>query len=419
MGALLNELEKEEYWESTYIRMMNKESFNINQKAEIISLYENKYHREVITQIKEGRFNWGICEKLALNKIGTTKKRIVYIYSIKDRYILGGLYRAFSHYFKGEISSNVFSYKKGVRTVSAIEYLMDDSELMKKAGVKLDISSYFNSVSREYLTKMINELTEGEPEIRKVLDGLLFDDRVMYRGKEIVEYKSLIAGTAFSSFLANYCLKDIDTFVADKLNLTYARYSDDIILFADTVKELEDGIEFIGNKLAESGLKINESKYEWFEPGDTITFLGLQLTDRKIDVAPNSAKKFKKKIKHACVYGRREIEINGKDPYKVAIKVLKRFNYRVYKCYIQDESKFGWAYYAFRYINCTDTIRELDFYLKDRIRQMITGKNNSANITKVSNEKLKELGYVSLCEMYSKFKFDFDMYCDTVDLMRT
>ncbi len=48
---------------------------------------------------------------------------------------------------------------------------------------------------------------------------------------------------------------------------------------------------------------------------------------------------------------------------------------------------------------------------------MITGKNNSANIRKVSNDLLEELGYVSLCGMYLKFKEDFDMYCDTVDLI--
>lgn len=48
---------------------------------------------------------------------------------------------------------------------------------------------------------------------------------------------------------------------------------------------------------------------------------------------------------------------------------------------------------------------------------MITNKNNSANIRKVSNEKLKELGYVSLVEMLIKFRTDFDYYCDAVDLI--
>ncbi len=31
---------------------------------------------------------------------------IVYIYPLRDRYLLGGLYRVFSHYFSDKISSN-------------------------------------------------------------------------------------------------------------------------------------------------------------------------------------------------------------------------------------------------------------------------------------------------------------------------
>lgn len=105
--------------------------------------------------------------------------------------------------------------------------------------------------------------------------------------------------------------------------------------------DLRRGIARISDKLAEVGLTINESKYEWSTPGDEITYLGLKIQSDKIDISKHSAMKFKKKIKNACVQGRKEIEIERKDPYKVAKKILKRYNHRVYKCYIQDESKFG------------------------------------------------------------------------------
>lgn len=284
---------------------------------------------------------------------------------------------------------------------------MSDKDIFNKYGVKLDISAYFNSVSETYLRKILDELMVGEDELKRVLHDLFFDNTVIYKGRLIQEFKSLIPGTSLSSFFANFCLKDLDNYIVNKLGITYARYSDDIIFFADTIEELKVGLQKVSEKLAELGLKINENKYEWFKPGDEITYLGLKIQGDKIDISKNSAKKFKKKIKHACVLGRNEIEFEGKDPYKVARKILKRYNHRVYKCYIQDKSKFGWAYYAFRYINTMDTIRELDFYLKDRIRQLITGKNNASNIKKVPDEKLKELGYVSLCEMYIKFKKRF------------
>lgn len=418
MRSIVEELRNRVYWDITYNRMMEKDNLSTSQKITLMEIYNDTYIEEVINKIVNKEYKWSICEKQLLNKFGTTKKRVVYIYDIEDRYLLGVLYRCFSNYFKESISNNVFSYKHKVKTVTAIEYLMSDNQLPNKYGLKLDISSYFNSVSEEYLHKVVDELTVDEPEVRHLIETLLFDKRVMFRGKEIEEYKALIAGTAFSSFLANYCLKDIDNFITEKLHITYARYSDDIICFADTLEELNVGLEVIKEQLDSIGLKINTSKYEWFQPGEEVTFLGLKLHGKTIDVSENSVKKFKRKIRYSCRYGRNQIETKGIDPYKMAKRIISRYNYRIYKCYIQDASKFGWAYYAFRYINTTDSIRQLDFYLRDRIRQMITGKNNSANIRKVSDDKLKELGYISLCDMYNKFKYDFDMYCDTVDLIR-
>lgn len=419
MGKIFEEMKKQEYWDLTYERMMLKENFNTNQLADIVDLYNSNYQLEVIDGIMNKKFKFGKCEKQLLNKIGTNKKRVVYIYDIKDRYILGGLYRVFSAYYKDKINSNVFSYKSRVKTLDAVEYLLSDKDLINKHGVKLDISAYFNSVNKENLIRAIDELTENEGEIRYLLEDLLLNEEVYHRGKKLEEYKSLVPGTPFSSFLANYILKDIDDFIVNELNITYARYSDDLIIFADTIDELNIALEMIKGKLLELGLKINESKYEWYSPGEEITYLGLKIDNKKIDLADNSVRKYKKKVKRACRDARKRVEIEGKDPYKEAEKVFKRLNHRVFKCYVQDKSKFGWAYYAFRYINTMDSISELDFYTKDRVRQLITGKNNSGNIKKVPDKKLEELGYVSLCAMFIKFKTDFDMYCDTVDLLRT
>lgn len=417
--SLLEELNKQEYWEETLDRMLKKENLTSEQQMEIILLNSMNFREQFIRMLQEKSYVWSIPTKAFLNKIGTTKKRVVYIYNIQDRYVLGVLYRVFSSYYKDRVSKQCFSYKRGMKTLNAIDYLKSDIDITKKYGVKLDIKAYFNSVNRDYLEKVVNEISDST-EIKYLLTSLLNDDRVYINGNLSKDYKSLIPGTAFSSFLANYCLRDLDNYIVDKCKLTYARYSDDIICFSDSLDELHNVLDIIHLKLEELGLKINEKKYEWFQPGDEIDFLGLKLkSDGIIDISDNSLRKFKKKIKHACRVGRSNIEIRHKDPYKEAKKIIKRHNHRVYKCFIQDASKFGWAYYAFRYINTLETLREIDFYMKDRLRQMITGHNNKANIRKVPDDKLKELGYVSLCEMYIKFKIDFDYYCDTVDLIRT
>lgn len=419
---LLDELKKDIYWTDTYEKMRIKRNFHTKKIEELDKIVEDNFKDTAIELIEKGKYIWSTPEKHKLNKIGTTKKRVVYIYSMKDRYLLGVLYRVCSAYFSDRVSEACFSYKSGVRTLSAIEYLLHDPELFNKKGVKLDISAYFNSVKKDYLSGVVDELFITENYIHSLISGLLFNDAVMDGGKLVSEYKGLIPGTALASFFANYCLKDLDNYISGDMGVTYARYSDDIILFDFDESKLQEYLDLIGDKLKECGLAINPTKYEWYTPGDEITYLGLKVYEEdgkvNIDISENSKRKMKAKIRKSTKYLRKKVEMEGKDPYKCARDMLKRYNHRVYKCYIEDKSKYGWAYYAFRYINNTESIREIDYYVKDRVRYLITGKNNSANIRKVPNQKLEELGYKSLVDMYKLFLDDFDVYCDEVYLIK-
>ena len=48
------------------------------------------------------------------------------------------------------------------------------------------------------------------------------------------------------------------------------------------------------------------------------------------------------------------------------------------------------------------------------LRYIKTGKWNSGNIKKMPDEKLRDLGYVSLTYMYGIFKSDFEVYREYV-----
>lgn len=422
MSSLVGLLKEQKYWDLTLERMLRKENLTTEQRMDAMIINDTNIRNSIINKIENKEYNWSTARKIAINKMGTKRKRIVYMYSMEDRFLLGVLYRVFSDFYSKELSKNCFSYKRGVKTVDAIHYIKNEIEnnisLENSYGVKLDIHAYFNSVNIESLRKVINEISNNEECIKSLLESLYFNDEAIYKNEVINEYKSLIPGTAFSSFLANYILKDIDNEIVGSGDCVYARYSDDIIMISSSKEKLVKNLDLISHRLKELGLTINEDKYRWFEPGEEIDFLGLRISSKgDIDISEVSFKKAKTKIKHQCDYGKRLIHRLGKDPDKVAKDIIGRYNYRVYKCFIQDASKFGWAYYAFRYINTIETIRQLDFYFKDRLRQMITNKNNSANIKKVSDERLKKLGYVSIVEMFIKFKTDFDYYCDAVDLI--
>lgn len=263
---------------------------------------------------------------------------------------------------------------------------------------------------------MINELfSDG---LKLTMEQLLLTDKVYYNESLIDEYKALIPGCALGSFFANYTLKECDQYFDDN-NILYARYSDDLIILADNEEELYKHIEVVKNYLSLYGLEINEDKYKWFKPSDEVEFLGLKITnDEQIDISDNGKRKIKKQIHRWCKKGRIEIEKNHTTFEEQARRILSRINYKNFKCYIDHDNTFGWCHYAYRYITTISSLRELDFYIKDTLRAMKTGKHNKANIKAVSDEELKELGWVSLVELYNIYKFDFDYYCEIIELFK-
>lgn len=412
---IYDELLKKEYWDLAYDRMIDKPFSNVLFDSLFI-LKESPVEKDKIAkQLINGNYSWSIPEKLELAKAGTTKKRIVYMYNEVDRYVLGVLYRALSNIFKNEVAENCYSYKRGVNTAQAIREI-GKTDFSKQYGLKLDIHAYFNSVKREHLNFCLTELFGNTTGIRKTMDSLFNNDIVLFKGKEINEYKSLIPGCALGSFFANYCLREIDYHFQEQ-GVIYARYSDDIIFFADTKEEIDYNLTYLLGKISEYGLEVNEKKYTHFNPNEVIVFLGLALSSDGIDISNHAKNKIKKTIKRWIKKGRREIEIDGLPFEIVAEKIIHRFNYRLYKCFIEDARKFGWGYYAFRYITTADSIIEIDYYLKDRLRFLRTGKNNKANHKAITDEELNKLGLVSTYEMYKLFKYDFEYYCEVVSLM--
>ena len=253
--------------------------------------------------------------------------------------------------------------------------------------------------------------------MKETLENLLFNNYVEYKCELIQEWKALIPGCAFGSFLANYCLRACDEYF-DNENVIYARYSDDIIVITDSKEKLHKYLDKILKFLEEYGLTMNPDKYTWFEPGDNIEYLGLTLLgDGNIDISHHAKQKIKKQIHRWCRKGRMEIERDGKPFEVVAQRIIRQLNNKNFKCYIRNEGTFGWAIYAYPRITTVETLKELDIYTKDTLRAMKTGKHNKANYKAISPEEFKELGWVSLVDMYYLYKKDFDYYCEIIELL--
>lgn len=411
-----NLLGTNEYWETSYNRLMLKS--NISEADKILLTKYMSFERDtIINTLLDGTYEWSVPRKLLINKHGTNKKRTVYVYNPKDRLILGVLYHALTTEFANRISPYCYSYKTGISTNDAIKFIRDYSTDIKYYGVKLDIHAYFNSVNKETLVSVINNLFPKKSGFKKTIENLFYSDEVTYKGELIQEYKSLTPGCPVASFLANYCLKDLD-FYFQKKGVLYARYSDDIIILENTKEKVDEDLAYVKSFITNLGLEINPDKYEYFSPEDDITFLGLKLcSNGKIDISDHAKAKIKKEIHRWCRKGRKDIEMYHSPYLGVCKKINNKINNKNFKCYIRNEGTFGWCHYAFRYITTTDTLKELDLYTKERLRYVKTGKNNKANFKKVSEEEFKEMGWVSLVQLFHLYKKDFDYYCEVISLL--
>ena len=415
MEALRKELLNNNHWEETYNKMILKQGLSKDDKDLLWKLKEI-YKYDIVNELMSGEYNWSIPRRTEIAKSESKKKRVVYIYDLKDRYVLGVLYRAVSVYYKNDISDKCFSYTKGKNTANAIQYIKDNKTEELKYGVKVDIHAYFNSVSREKVIEMINCLFSGG--IKESIEKLMLNDTVLWKGKEINEWKSLIPGCAFGSFFANYTLKACDEYFENK-NLIYARYSDDIIIIDSSREKLQSDLDIVMSYINKYGLTMNPDKYTWFEPGDNVEYLGLKLMgDGTIDISDHAKQKIKKQIHRWCRKGRMEIEREGKSFEVVAKRIIRQLNNKNFFCAVNNNSAFGWAMYSFPKITTTASLKEIDSYTKDTLRAMKTGKHNKANYKAISEEEFHSLGWLSLVEMFSLFREDYEYFMEVVEVNR-
>ena len=416
MNQLKEELLNREVWINVYTKLIKRNNFSNKVLSELFYITEIK-REEIVEKFCKGTYDFGIPLKLKIAKSGTQNKRVVYLYGLEQRLFLGVLYEVLSLYYKDTINTKCFSYKKQTSTITAVKYIKEQRTSEYNYCVKVDIHAYFNSVSASRVREMLDELFKEEKGIKHSLENLFFTNKVLYEGKEIEEWKGLIPGTSLASFFANYCLRELDAYFDNK-DIIYARYSDDIIVLAKTKEGLETTLEEIRYYLDKYNLEINPKKYTYFTSEEDITFLGLKLSkDGKVDISEHTKKKMKKTIHRWCKKARKEIELGSSTFEKEAKNVFRRLNNKNFKCYINNEGTFGWCHYAFRYINVVDSLREIDYYTKDTIRYLKTGKHNKANYKKISEEEFKELGFVSLVELYYLYKKDFDYYCEVIELI--
>ena len=331
-----------------------------------------------------------------ISKMSSQKKRTVYKYPYEFNMILKLLtyltLRKYDHIF----SPCLYSFRPGICAKDAIMSITRTHDLHSLYSYKIDVSDYFNSIPVDNMTAILEKTITDDSELLRFMKSLLCEEYALSGDKTVIVQKGIMAGTPISSFYANLYLKDLDEYFSEH-GILYARYSDDIIVFSKNKKELDSYKKIILETLETKGLTVNPAKEVSAAPEDGFCFLGVEVKNGDIDIAPASVTKLKQKMRRKARALSRWYHREGLDGTKAAAAFIRIFNHKLLE--VNEDSDLTWSLWFFPVITTSKSLHEIDLYAQDLIRYLISGRHTKSRFN-VRYEELKSLGYKSLVNEY-------------------
>ena len=395
--SLLDLLSDEKTWSRFYdykTSLISAPGFEKELKNFISSKnYLNVYHK-----IKKcGPFP--LPSRSVINKGSSNKKRVVYTYPYDENMVLKLLTHLILRKYDHLFSDKLYSFRPARCAKDAVRRFVSDPTIKSSFFYRSDISNYFNSIPVSQLTPMIKEVMADDPELCSFLCALLEEKNVIDRGAVIEDEKGIMAGTPISSFYANLYLRELDKWFSDR-NITYARYSDDIIVFSQNEESIQEYTGYIRSYLDSRGLGMNPEKEVFGKPGDGWTYLGFSCRSGVVDIAPVTVKKIKAKMRRKARALKRWQLRNGLEGENAAAAFIRIFNKKLLES--PDDNELSWSFWFFPVINTADSLLTIDHYAQECIRYLVSGTRTKARFN-VRYDDMKRLGYRNIVHEYYSF----------------
>ena len=335
-------------------------------------------------------------KKSEVGKLSSEKKRTVYTYPYAENTVLKLLTYLLLRKYDGLFCPNLYSFRPDRGAKDAIRYLTRLPEARRRFAYKADVRNYFNSVPVSRLLPSLRTALADDPPLFAFLSSLLEEPFVLENGAAVAEQKGIMAGTPQASFYANLYLSELDRHFYEA-GIPYARYSDDIIIFARSEEARAAPGGFLRDFLAGMGLALNPEKESRFSPAEGWTFLGFSCRAGTVDIAPVSVLKLKKKMRRKARALRRWQQREDRAPADAAKAFIRVFNRKLFEN--PAENELTWTHWFFPVITTAESLRVIDRYAQEQLRWLLTGTRTKARYN-ARYMDLKALGYKSLVNAY-------------------
>ncbi len=396
--SLLDLLPRDEIWVEYLDYKTSRRLLNPREEARLRDYIANGRYRSIAQGVCAGDYRFSTPVKHLVNKSSGGEKRVVYTFS-EDETMLLKLLSYLLYRYDGCFSPNCYAFRKNTGAKKALSRFVRCEAIRSLYGYKADIKNYFNSIPSGRLLPMLRQML-GDDRLYALFVDLLGNDRALYEGCLLHEQKGVMAGTPTSPFLANLYLRDLDRYFFEN-DVLYARYSDDLLLFGSE-EAVRIHRETIRCFLEEAGLQINPQKEAFFAPHEPWDFLGFQFADGAVDLSPVAKRKIKAKIKRKATKLRRWKLKKNADDQRVLCAMNRIFNHKFFA--VDSGRELSWARWFFPVLTTENGLREIDRYMQETQRYLVTGKYNKTNYQKVPYALLQACGYRPLVAAYYDYR---------------
>lgn len=406
--TILQTAYKKQSWLDFLKYKLDRQHLTRREEEELLEFIEKEAYLPLCRLWEQEEYPTQYPQKRIINKQGSRKKRIVYSFEGNEgiflKFIAFHLYR-YDWYF----CDNCYAFRRDFGVRDAMHRIRTTPSLNTKYCLKVDISNYFNSINVDILLQKLSFIQTTDLPLYQLFNKILKEDRVCENAKILLEQHGAMAGTPISPFFANVYLRDMDYYFKE-LEIPYFRYSDDILLFADSPEELENYQTELYKQIASLGLSINPNKVYVSAPGEPWEFLGFRCHNSEIDLSEATLRKTKAKIKRKADALRRWGRSKDLAEEKAAIGLIHAMNRKFFGSSVpheeneeDDHKDFTWSRWFFPNLTTDKGLKIIDTYLQEYIRYTVTGRHYKGNY-RIRYETLKKWGYRSLVHEYYKNK---------------
>jgi hypothetical protein len=398
LKSLIEKLIEYETWQDYLTHKCAQGQLTGCEEAELRDFVESRAWLEVAERLQTSDGKLSIPEKRLINKLGKSSKRVVYSFTDNEQQVLKVLAWLLYAYDEAQ-PPHCYSFRRGYGAHRAIRQLTSLPRIDSLYCYKLDIQDYFNSINTEMLLPILGEVFSEDTRLYNFFKELLTADEAIFQGEHLSEKRGAMAGTPTAPFLANLYLKEMDCELAARA-AAYARYSDDIIIFAESPRQLAELSQRANELLAEHGLKSNPQKERYSAPGEAWEFLGISYQQGVIDLSEATQNKLKGKIHRKARALRRWMLRKDATWERATAAMIRSVNRKFFEGGSTHE--LTWSRWFFPLINTSKSLAAIDAYLQQELRTIPTGKHTKKNYG-LRYQTLKELGYRSLVHEYYEY----------------